>query len=214
VRKALGLPITFEDTLEFDVVPQLGDVHRAASIQELASVLRCAFVSSTSSFERVKIPNFNVSHFFSDLDRALNEIEAIPSETVPAVSFGSPGVEAADNQNSRTQVASPVRCNLTVRDFAREVVAFVERELPNVQAAIQAKRVDLLKPVLDRSKELFNRWHVTYPTIVEQYPECTCLIADVVREGAIELGEMNKEERRQLHEKFDKMLQNCRELAK
>src|SRR6266567_643858 len=54
-----GLSVSLEDTLEFDVIPRLEEVRRAASIEELARPLREAFQSSHFALQMTEILNFD-----------------------------------------------------------------------------------------------------------------------------------------------------------
>jgi hypothetical protein len=204
-----GLSMWFEDTLEFDIIPRLEDVRRAASMEELAQALREAFQSRHLSLQITKILNFDRMRFLSDLDKTLTRIASLRSSNgllAPirevgldqnAEQFGAPNASTANHQAS-------------VRSFAQDVMAFVERELPNVKLAVREKRRELLKPVIARSQEFLDRWRLTDPSAVDTCPACACLIADIVREAAVELDDVSIEERQRVHEEFQKELQICK----
>jgi hypothetical protein len=65
--------------------------------------------------------------------------------------------------------------------------------------------MDLLMPILARAHVLIERWRVQNPATLEG-----AVGRGVVREGAIELGEIFSEERQRLHEEFAGRRKNAR----
>jgi hypothetical protein len=208
-----GLSLAFEDTLEFDVVPRFDEVRRATAIRELALPLRHALSASSSLLQETKIPNFDMARFLADLDRVLSDI----ANAWPLSGDGANGVldlsASSSKSANRFKSTEAFVTSSSVEKFAHEVVDFVEREMPNVQVAVRARRGDLLKQILARANKLIERWHNENPAILEACPACTCLIADVIREGAIEISEIGSEERERLHKEFHRNLEKCKAVA-
>jgi hypothetical protein len=150
--------------------------------------------------------------FLSDLDEVLTRI----ADTRSSNELPTPACEAGVNQNAEQSGApstSVVNYQAALRSFAKDVMAFVERELPIVQLAVQERRRELLKPVIARSQEFLERWYLTDPSAVDTCPACACLVADVVREAAVELDNVSIDERRRVHEEFQRELQICKAIA-
>jgi hypothetical protein len=202
-----GVSIWLEDTLEFDIILQIEDVRRAVSTAELAEILRKAFEASYLSLQRTKIPNFDMMRTLRDLDEILKRIASARSSNDLSIQT----LEALGNVTA--EYVDKLSVSSSVKSFAQDVLAFVERELPNVKLAVQERRRELLKPVIARSQELLERWRLTSPVVLESCPPCACLIADVVREAAIELDDLSFDERRRIHEEFQRELDLCKMIA-
>jgi hypothetical protein len=124
----------FEDTLEFDVVPNFDDVRRASTIQELALILRDALSARSSLLQRTNIPDFDMCRFLADFDEALSSIANSESANVASLT---------DFRNDADRCGTPggsfPNSQVSIQKFACEVLDFVEREMPERSVRLAGK---------------------------------------------------------------------------
>jgi len=107
-------------------------------------------------------------------------------------------------------------------DFPKEAVAFFEREIVNVDAAVKKKDRTALQPVLTRLYEFLNGWGYsgrsseefqTYETIRQEHQDCIHAIDNIVVLGLDQLNPNLSSENRTSRKGLLILLEHCREDA-
>jgi hypothetical protein len=217
-----GVRLQFEDTLEFEIRPSLQDIRSATTVCGIVASLQRSLVPALLELQRLKIPEFDMAQFCSDLNHALTSVATANSRGEFA-GVGRFGVKEGGSQpigqvagfpcnvpNSVIETHAPVEYGID--HFPAEALAFVERELPNVHLAVKQNDRKLLEPILARAREFLDRWggSSSRRVALEVYPACASLVADVVREGTIELDEQTNSERTRVHEEFKREWEACK----